>query len=162
MGSYSTNVTIDAPAGQVWDVLSDLGSIYKWNPGITHSRLTSDAPPGEDATRQCDLPNGGFLRERAFNWRDGEGYTIEVYESTLPMERSEVDFRITPHGESSVVALMIDYKLKYGPIGAIMDAVFAHRQVSNGMDNLLAGLKNHVETGATVNEPAAPTASTPS
>ena len=157
MGAYSTNVTIDAPASQVWDVLSDLGSIYKWNPGITHSRLTSDTSPGEGATRQCDLPNGGFLRERAFNWRDGEGFTIEVYESTLPMEKSEVDFRITAHGESSVVALMIDYKLKFGPIGAIIDAVFARRQISKGMDDLLAGLKNHVETGATVSEPAAST-----
>jgi uncharacterized membrane protein len=161
MSSYATNVTINAPADKVWHILSDLGSIYKWNPGIIHSHSTSDAPSGEDATRQCDLPSGGFLRERAFNWREGEGYTIEVYETTLPLKKNHVDFHITPHGDATVVALMTDYELKYGPIGVLMDALFAHRQVAKGMDELLAGLKNHVESGATVNEPAN-TAASPS
>jgi uncharacterized membrane protein len=162
MGSYATNVTINAPADKVWNVLSDLGSIYKWNPGISHSHSTSDEPSGENATRQCDLPNGGFLRERAFNWRDGEGYTIDVYETTLPLKKNHVDFRLADHGDSTVVALMTDYELKYGPIGALMDVLFARRQVRKGMDDLLAGLKHHIETGETVNEPAAVSAAAPS
>ncbi|MFQ5473616.1 MAG: SRPBCC family protein [Dehalococcoidia bacterium] len=155
MGSYATRVTINAPADKVWSVLSDLGSIYKWNPGISHSHSTSDEASGENATRQCDLPNGGFLRERAFNWREGEGYTIDVYETTLPLKKNHVDFRLASRGDSTVVALITDYELKYGPIGALMDALFARRQVRKGMDDLLAGLKRHIETGETVNEPAA-------
>ena len=67
-----------------------------------------------------------------------------------PVSRSGAD-----HGDSTVVGLMTDYELKYGPIGALMDTLFARRQVRKGMDELLAGLKHHIETGETVNEPAA-------
>ena len=76
MGSFATSVRIDAPQARVWEVLSDRGSIYKWNPGITHTYTTSDVAAGEDATRHCDLADGGFLSERAFNWSEGEGFTI--------------------------------------------------------------------------------------
>ncbi len=127
MGSFTTSVRIDAPRDRVWEVLSDLGSIYKWNPGITHSFSTSDAAMGEDAMRQCDLPGGGFLRERAHNWSEGEGFTIEIYESSLPMKESSVDFRAKAAGEATVIDLKVDYKLKYGPLGALLDAAFAGR-----------------------------------
>ena len=160
MGSFATSVRIDASREQVWAVLSDLGSIYKWNPGIEHSFATSDEATGDDAMRQCDLPDGGFLRERAFNWSEGEGFTIEVYETSLPLKESFVDFRATPEGEATVVNLKMDYKLKFGPIGALLDAAFAGRQARNGMAELLGGLKDYVETGKQANpsraeEPAA-------
>ncbi len=151
MGSFATSVRIEAPKERVWEVLSDLGSIYKWNPGITHSFTTSDEAKGENAMRQCDLPDGGFLRERAFNWSEGEGFTIEIYETSLPLKESFVDFRATPEGEATVVNLKMDYKLKFGPIGALMDAAFAGRQARNGMADMLAGLKDYVETGKQAN-----------
>ncbi len=160
MGSFTTSVRIDASREQVWAVLSDLGSIYKWNPGIAHSHTTSDEATGDNAMRQCDLPDGGFLRERAFNWSEGEGFTIEIYETSLPLKESFVDFRATPAGEATVVKLKMDYKLKFGRIGALLDAAFAGRQALNGMVEVLFGLKDYVETGKQANpsraeEPAA-------
>jgi len=151
MGSFRTNVRIDASREQVWAVLSDLGSIYKWNPSIAHSHTTSDEATGENAMRQCDLPNGGFLRERAFNWSEGEGYTIEVYETSLPLKESFVDFRAMSEGDGTVVKLKMDYKLKFGPVGALLDAAFAGRQARSGMAELLTGLKDYVETGKQAN-----------
>ncbi len=151
IGSFATSVRIDASKDRVWEVLSDLGSIYKWNPGIAHSFTTSDGATGDNARRQCDLPGGGFLRERTFNWSEGEGFTIEVYETSLPLKESFVDFRATPEGEATVVNLKMDYKLKYGPIGALIDSAFAGRQARNGMVELLAGLKDYVETGKQAN-----------
>ncbi len=151
MGSFATSVRIEAPKERVWEVLSDLGSIYKWNPGITHSFTTSDVATGENEMRQCDLPDGGFLRERAFDWSEGEGFTIEIYETSMPLKESFVDFRARPDGEATVVELKMDYKLKFGPIGVLLDAAFAGRQARKGMAELLAGLKDYVETGKQAN-----------
>jgi len=145
MGSYATKVKIDAPKDRVWEVLSDFGSIYKWNPGITHSRTTSDQTSGVNTMRQCDLPDGGFLRERAIDWNEGESVKIEVYESTIPLHKSTVEFRVAADGDRTVVKLGIDYTLKYGPIGAVIDAAFAGRRLRTGMNELLAGLKDYVE-----------------
>ena len=76
------------------------------------------------------------------------------------MKESFVDFRAAPDGDATVVKLKMDYKLKFGPIGALMDAVFAGRQARSGMADLLTGLKDYVETGKQANptraeEPAA-------
>ncbi len=151
MGSFTTSVRIEAPKERVWAVLSDLGAIYKWNPGIAHSYTTSDVATGENAMRQCDLADGGFLRERAFNWSEGKGFTIEVYETSLPVKESFVDFRATPEGEATVVDLKMDYKLKFGPVGVLLDAAFVGRQARKGMTDLLTGLKDYVETGKQAN-----------
>ena len=139
-------------------MLADLGGIYKWNPGVTHSRSTSDSTGGEGAMRHCDLQRkGDYLEERAFDWRDGEGYKIDVYETNLPLKRNIVEFTLEANGESTTVTVTPDYELKFGPIGAMMDMLFARAQLRKGMDGMLAGLKYHVETGEVVGD-SVPTA----
>ncbi len=148
-----SNVQIDAPVDKVWRTLADLGSIDKWNPGVAKSYATSEATQGEGATRHCDLESGNAqLEERAFDWREGEGYKIDVYKSTLPLKRNIVAFEIEPSGDGTLARVTADYQLKYGPVGALMDILIARRQVQQGFDEMLAGLKYHVETGELVQD----------
>lgn len=153
MGSFSTEIRIDAPREKVWEVLADLGGIYKWNPGVSHSRSTSESGGGEGATRHCDLVSPkGYLEERAFDWREGEGFKIDVYESNLPIKRNVVEFALRSDEDGTIVSVAPDYELKFGPIGALLDRLVAGRKLRKGMDNLLAGLKYHVETGELVGD----------
>ena len=152
---------IDAPVDKVWQTLADLGSIDKWNPGVAKSYATSEATQGEGATRHCDLNTANAqLEERAFDWREGEGFKIDVYKSSLPLKRNIVSFEIEPSGDGTLVSVTANYQLKYGPIGALMDILIARRQAQQGFDEMLAGLKYHVETGELVQDqvPAAATA----
>ncbi|MCH7578570.1 MAG: SRPBCC family protein, partial [Chloroflexi bacterium] len=112
MGAFSTEIRINAPKEKVWGVLADLGGIYKWNPGVSHSRSTSEAGGGEGATRHCDLANPkGYLEERAFDWREGEGFKIDIYESSLPIERNVVEFTLRADGDGTIVSVSPDYRL---------------------------------------------------
>lgn len=147
MSKLTSQVRINAPREKVWEVLADLGGIYKWNPGVSRSYSTSESNGGEGATRHCDLQPGGYLEERAMDWREGEGFTIDVYESNLPLKRNVVKFAVSPEGAGTVVTLTADYRLKYGPLGALMDALIVRRQYQKGFDDLLAGLKQYVEAG---------------
>lgn len=125
MTRLSSSVDIDAPPAQVWEVLADLGGIYKWNPGVKNSYATSEAGRGEGATRHCDLRPAGRLEERAFDWREGEGYKIDVYDSNLPLDHNIVEFTLQPQGEHRTrVTLRSEYQLKFGPVGALLDALF--------------------------------------
>ena len=155
MATFSTVIDINAPKQKVWEVLADLGSIYKWNPGVAKSYSTSPETEGEVAMRHCDLQNAkggsiGYLEERAFDWRDGEGFTIDVYESNLPIKRNHVRFTLESNGDSTVVTITPDYALKFGPVGVLADLLFARRQLKKGMVDLAAGLKYHIETGELV------------
>ncbi len=152
MTQLTTEVHIDAPKEKVWEVLANLGDIYKWNPGVASSHWTSEQKQGVGASRHCDLQNpSGTLEERAIEWREGEGYTIDVYESSLPLKNT-VEFAIKPEGAGTRVYVTVDYRLKYGPVGALLDVLFVRRQMQKGFDHLLAGLKYHVETGDPVDD----------
>ena len=152
MTQVATEAHIDAPKEKVWEVLADLGGIDKWNPGVARSRWTSEQRQGIGASRHCDLQNpSGTLEERAIEWREGEGYTIDVYESSLPL-KNMVKFAISPEGDGTRVYVTVDYRLKYGPVGALLDVLFVRRQIQKGFDRLVAGLKYHVETGDPVDD----------
>ena len=152
MTQVATELHIDAPKEKVWEVLADLGGIDKWNPGVARSRWTSEQRQGIGASRHCDLQNpSGTLEERAIEWREGEGYTIDVYESSLPLKNT-VEFAIKPEGAGTRASVTVDYRLKYGPVGALLDVLFVRRQIQKGFDRLVAGLKYHVETGDPVDD----------
>lgn len=148
MARFTVQARIEAPQTQVWEALADLGGIHKWNPGVSSSYSTSEAPGGEGATRHCDLTDGrSYLKERAFDWREGEGYKIEVYETNMPLRRNVVEFRLEAEGDGTIVSVSPEYELKFGPLGAALDWLFVGRQFRKGMTELLDGLKRHVETG---------------
>ena len=157
--AVTSNVNIDAPPDKVWSVLADLGSIYKWNPGVAKSHTTSELTQGEGATRHCDLDDKNYLKERAFDWREGESFKIDVFESTLPLASNIVTFRVAPAGDGTRVSVTADYKLKFGPVGALMDLLFAKRQFQQAFDGMMAGLKHHIETGELIGD-AVPEAAT--
>ncbi len=152
MAHFSTEIRIAAPKKKVWDVLADIGGIYKWNPGVSHSYSTSDNNHGEGATRHCDLSQGGYLKERAVDWREGQGFKIDIFETSLPLKSNVVDFTVEGDMDGTIVTVTPEYVLKYGPLGWLLDQLWARRQFKKGMADLLAGLKYHVETGELVGD----------
>ncbi len=155
MARFTTTIKINAPKEKVWEVLADLGSIYKWNPGVSQSYSTSPETGGEGATRHCDLQNAkggsiGYLEERAFDWRDGDGFIIDVYESNLPLKRNHVRFDLESNGDVTIVTITPDYALKFGPLGVLADLLIGRHQLKKGMAAMAAGLKYHIETGGLV------------
>lgn len=157
MATFTKQTRIDAPKEQVWNVLADVGSIYKWNPGVKHSYPTSEAHTGEGATRHCDLqrPGGkkiGYLEERAFDWREGEGFKINIEQTNLPLKTNVVTFSISGNGERTVVSVSPEYEVRYGVLGKALDALVGRRQFERGMENLLGGLKHYVEKGEEVGD----------
>ena len=131
-------------------MLADLGSIYKWNPGVSHS--TSEEPGGEGATRHCDLqsPKGkklGYLEESAHAWREGEGFKINIDDTNLPLKTNAVTFALESDGDQTIVRVSPEYELKFGPLGKLLDALGGRRRFEKGMQGMVAGLKHHVETG---------------
>ncbi len=151
MAHFNTQIRIDVPKEKVWEVLADLGNIHKWNPGVSHSYSTSENRQGEGATRHCDIQNPkGYLEERALDWREGEGFKIDIYDSNFPIKRNLIQFSVRADGDGTIVEVSPDYKLKFGLLGSVLDRLILGRQLRKGMAGLLAGLKYHVETGELV------------
>ncbi len=153
MAHFSTQIWIHATKETVWEVLADFGGIYRWNPGVRHSYSTSEASHGLLATRHCELLNGDdYLDEDILEWHDGEGFKVNIYETNLPLHRNVVEFSVEADGSGTIVTVAPDYALKYGLLGRLFNHIVVRRQFKKGMEDLLAGLKYHIETGELVGD----------
>ncbi len=153
--TISKSITITAPKDRVWRALADFGSISTWNPNVSASKLTSPQPGGLGATRQCRLAPMGIIDERIVQWDEERALGIEVYEmQKMPgMREATAAFNLSDEhvdGKQTTVVLTMGYEVGLGVLGSTMNALGMRRQFSNAATGLLAGLKHHVETGASV------------
>ncbi len=153
MAHFSTQIRINATKEKVWGVLADFGGIYRWNPGVRHSYSTSESNQGLLATRHCELLKGDdYLNEQILEWRDEQSFKVDIYETNLPLHRNVVEFSVEAEGSATIVTVAPDYTLKYGLLGWLMNQLVVRRKFQKGMEDLLIGLKYHIETGELVGD----------
>ena len=151
MATFTVSTVIDAPGYQVWATLADIGSISRWNPGVTDSHLTSDADSCLGATRHCDLGDRNYLDEEVVEFVAGEALTMRITRTNLPFQHADIRFRLKAQGAATRVSVSPEYRIKFGPIGTLMDRVMVRRTYEKGMRGLLRGLKQHVEAEVAAN-----------
>lgn len=154
MSRFGYEVEIDRPVSEVWRTLSDFGGIYRYNPNVPSSHLTSNGGAvGVGTTRHCDLGGGTSIEERLIEWRDGEGFALEIYDGVKapPFKSAIATFEVDELGDGrSKLRASIDYRLRFGPLGAALDRVIVARRLGSAFAGLVAGIKRHLETGEEV------------
>ncbi|MFQ5890924.1 MAG: SRPBCC family protein [Gemmatimonadota bacterium] len=148
MGSFSVMRTIDAPAQDVWAVLAEIGEIHAWNPGVESSRLTTEQKEGVGAGRHCDLSGRNYVDEEVVEWQPGERLTMRVIGTNLPFKIAEIHFLLRAQDGSTAVTVSLEYDLKFGVAGKLLDLLLVRRIYERGMGALLSGLKREVERRA--------------
>ena len=68
MSTFATETKINAPVSEVWAALADIGGIYRWNPGVQGSHVTTEQAEGVGACRRCDLGGKNYLDEKVVKW----------------------------------------------------------------------------------------------
>ena len=145
MGRLKQEIRIDAPAKEVWKVLSDLSASWQWIPAALVSYSTGLENRGIGAERYCYLGNGHFIKDKVVNWREHERLTTKIVCTSLPFESGELQFEMRQERESTVVTASSVYELDFGLIGRILDALYIGPIYAKHIAQLLAGLKRHVE-----------------
>lgn len=152
MTRLSSEIRIDAPKEKVWAVLADLGAVSAWNPTITNSYYISESKDGVGASRHCDLPDGGFVKERATAWTPGEAFTLNIYEGTTPFENGYGSFEVKDDGQGAVVNFTLEFDPK--PDAPVPPEQVERLFKEQVIPAVIAGLKRYVETGQPMPMPA--------
>jgi len=152
MTQITSSIRINAPKDRVWAVLADLGGIQRYNPMVKKSFYNTSEKHGVGAGRVCELLPMGQLEETAVKWSEGQSYTLEVrpLKGMPPMKDVQATLSVSEDGDATVVDLDMSYSLKFGPLGALMDALMVRPQFSKAAPNIIKGLKHFVETGEEV------------
>jgi ligand-binding SRPBCC domain-containing protein len=142
------SIRINAPRDKVWSVLASLDALDQYDPGVKKSQVVSSRTAGLGAARQCDLVPGGWFKEKVTEWRPQEALAFELFECTLPVRRLKHSYTLTPDSGGTIVHQRMEYELKFGPLGKLMDAMMVRKKWNIGIKGFFAGLKRYVEAGA--------------
>jgi hypothetical protein len=83
--------------------------------------------------------------ERAIGWEEGHHYAYEV-KNIGPIRSAYNRFSLNRVGEGeTVLTQTLDFQMKLGPVGALMDTLVFRPQFCKQMEQSLAALKEYVE-----------------
>jgi hypothetical protein len=117
----------------VWAVLSDLTAVANYNPTVRTARIVGDLTHGKGAMRQCELVPKGDVVERVTAYDEGKALGLEVVRSDWPITSMQWVTRIEPKGHTSRVWQELEYHMKYGPLGWLLNALVMRRAVTRNV-----------------------------
>ncbi len=154
MGTIIVTKNIAASADRAWAALADFGNIANFHPGLSGSHLLDgSAANGVGAERRCDIKDGNYLVERVRDWHEGQSYTIDIIESSMPVRRATATLSVKPiDAHHSQAAMVVDMTMKFGLLGKVMEVLMARSAMRRTMVGILDGLGTFA--GAAVTTPA--------
>ena len=130
---------------RVWAVLSDLEAVQHYNPGVRRAAIEGSQPSGVGARRSCELLPKGRVVERVTHWETGRALGLEIVESDWPIHFMRWITRVEPSGDGTRITQSLEYQLKFGPLGWLLDHAVMKRKLTATLDEVFANLVNYVE-----------------
>ena len=66
--------------------------------------------------------------------------TIEIFDSNAPIRQAFGHFVLTPQGDATDISFRLEYAMKFGPLGALLNALIVRRLFTKGNVTVLTGL----------------------
>lgn len=149
MTTLRHQIRVEAPIDAVWEAIAgDLTAVQHYNQMVSSARLLGNLREGVGATRRCELKPRGFVEERVWEWTPRKAIGLEVAASEWPIVFMKWRTELTDEGKTTLVSQEMSYKLKFGPLGALMDALMMRRKLGTGVRDVFSSLKRYVETHA--------------
>ena len=152
MPRIHVSTTTSANSRTCWKLLADFAHINYFNPNLSNSYLLprsgeSDGEIGVGTLRQCDLRDGkNFIRERIIDWQPGTSYTVDIYEGSMPLDKSISTIGVRPNaGGGSTVYMDFEYTPSFGILGRIMNLVMLRPMMTSMLQKVVDGLAQKAE-----------------
>lgn len=132
---------INAPSSVLWDYIGDYANIHKFHPLLSGSHFNEGTATCEvGSTRQCDMKSGDFLKEKITDWKEGSHYSVEIYETSMPVKNAKATVGVKPLGKEVSEAYMhVEMDAKYAilrPLIYLMFRYYVSPAILKGLDKL--------------------------
>jgi hypothetical protein len=138
-------VLANCPPERVWALLSDLEAVRLYNPTVRSATVRGARRTGVGAERACELLPKGRVVERVTHWEDGRAVGLEVAESDWPIRFMRWVTRLEPAGATTRIQQSLEYEVKFGPVGWLLDHLVMKRKLTSTLDEMFASLVKHAE-----------------
>lgn len=133
---------------RVWALLADLEAVQLYNPTVRSAKVDGTQRSGVGAKRACELKPNGRVVERVTHWEDGQVLGLEVAESDWPIHFMRWQTRLTRDGSGTRITQDLEYRVKFGPLGWLLDRLVMERKLRTTLDGVFASLVQHAEGAA--------------
>jgi hypothetical protein len=139
------DVHAECPPERVWALLADLEAVGRYNPGVRRASFEGAQRTGIGAVRSCELVPKGRVVERVTHWEDGRAVGLEVAESDWPIHFMRWVTRLEPSGAGTRITQALEYEVKFGPLGWLLDRLVMKRKLTAALDGVFSSLVKHAE-----------------
>jgi ribosome-associated toxin RatA of RatAB toxin-antitoxin module len=147
MATLHNEITINATIDKIWNILTDLECLEKYDPTVKKSTLISSEKSGLGAQRKVDMLDGkNWFEEKITVWRPNEALTYQLTNCSFPIKGLQHSYSFQQmDGQTKVKQVMV-YTVKFGLFGKLLDGLMIRKQSDNGIKKFFAGLKSYAET----------------
>ncbi|MBS1772614.1 MAG: SRPBCC family protein [Bacteroidetes bacterium] len=148
MSTLNNEIIIKAPLEKVWDLLADATQLGKYDPTIKSCTLISKQQTGIDAKRKIDMLDGkNWFEEKITVCEPNKALAYQLTACSFPIKRLQHTYTFENMGNGNTkVKQVMEYSVKFGILGKLMDAMMIKKQFNTGIGKFFAGLKTYAET----------------
>lgn len=146
MTKLTNEITINAPVEKIWQVLTSVGELDKYDPTVKTSTQTSSIGSGLGASRKVDMLDGkNWFEEKTTVCKPNEALTFELTACSFPIKGLKHSYSFQKMGNQTKVTQVMEYEVKWGLLGKLLDKMMILKQSDNGIKKFFGGLKAYVE-----------------
>jgi len=147
MAIIHNEITINVSVEKIWDILTDLEVLDKYDPTVKKSTLISSVKTGLGAKRKVNMLDGkNWFDEKISVFKPNEALTYELTACSFPIHQLKHSYSFEKAGNQTKVKQVMEYKVKFGLFGKALDRLMIRKQSDIGIKKFFGGLKNYAET----------------
>lgn len=146
MTTLHNEITINAPVDKIWEALSNIELLDKYDPTVKKSTALTEAKSGLNAHRKVDMLDGkNWFEEKITVSEPNQAITYELTACSFPVHQLKHSYSFEQIGNNTKVKQVMMYQIKYGFFGKILDSIMIRKQSDNGIKKFFSGLKSYLE-----------------
>jgi ribosome-associated toxin RatA of RatAB toxin-antitoxin module len=146
MTRLSHEISILAPIEKIWTALAEVENLEKFDPTVKSSVALSTSKSGQGSRRKVNMKDGkNWFEETITVSHPNEALTYELTACTFPIHQLRHSYTFEQSGPVTRVKQVMEYRVKFGLLGKIMDLLMIRKQTSKGIRQFMAGLKQYGE-----------------
>ena len=146
MSTLINSITIDAPIDRIWSILIDLELLDKTDPTVKKATLVSEIKTGLHAKRKVLMQDGkNWFDEMIPEFNPNEKLVYQLTDCSFPIKGLKHTYSFEIIGNQTKVQQVMEYTVKFGLIGVLMDKIMIGKQFNSGINLFLNGLKTYAE-----------------
>ncbi len=146
MSTLINSITIDAPIDRIWSILTDLELLDKTDPTVKKATLISEIKTGLHAKRKVLMQDGkNWFDEMITVFNPNEKLVYQLTDCSFPIQGLKHTYSFEIIGNQTKVQQVMEYTVKFGFIGVLLDKIMIGKQFNSGINLFLSGLKTYAE-----------------